>query len=118
MPPFAKSSKAHVPKSTEHLVSAMSAVLGVDHSILPRCVPSPAIPHPQSPSPELLENLCDLERWNGSYEESAACMKKALAICKERGDSKGIASALRKQAVAFYQFDDYVKAMELASDAL
>lgn len=87
-------------------------------TFLPRCVPSPVIPHPQSPSPELLENLGDLERWKGNYEESAAYMKKALAIYEERRASKSIASVLRKQAAACYQFDDYVKAMELASAAL
>ncbi|KAG9016565.1 hypothetical protein FRB90_003004 [Tulasnella sp. 427] len=87
-------------------------------SNLPRCIPTPALLDQTSYSPELLENLGDLEIWKENYDASAKYMEKALAIYEQRQDTKGIASVLRKQAGVAYRLDEYGRAKALASAAL
>lgn len=65
-----------------------------------------------------MENLGDLESWKGNYTESVTHLDEALRLYEEESNAKGIASVLRKQAVAAYRFADTTKALAIASAAL
>ncbi|KIO27683.1 hypothetical protein M407DRAFT_23112 [Tulasnella calospora MUT 4182] len=85
---------------------------------LPRCTPTPGNADHQTRSAALLENLGDLESWKGNPENSSAYLDEALRLYREEADTKGIASVLRKQAVAAYRISDYVKVRAIATTAL
>ncbi|KAG9016566.1 hypothetical protein FRB90_003005 [Tulasnella sp. 427] len=87
-------------------------------SCLPRCIPTPEVSNPGSPSAELLENRGALDIWKGAYDEASTYLERSLAMYKQQQDSKGIASVLRKQAEVAYRLDKYSDTRELASAAL
>ncbi|KAG8989277.1 hypothetical protein FRB90_002330 [Tulasnella sp. 427] len=84
-------------------------------TILPRCPPTLA---DQARSPELLENLGDLESWKGNYDEGLAYLEQALSLYERAGNEQGIASVLRKQASVSYRHWYPLRAMSAAFAAL
>ncbi|KIO20942.1 hypothetical protein M407DRAFT_29441 [Tulasnella calospora MUT 4182] len=85
---------------------------------LPRCTPTPAHLGHQARSAALLESLGDLESWKGNQEKSSAHIMEALRLYQKEADIRGIASALRKQAVAAFRISDWVKLRTIATTAL
>ncbi|KAG9022278.1 hypothetical protein FS837_006498 [Tulasnella sp. UAMH 9824] len=85
---------------------------------LPRCTPTSATADNQFRRAELLENLADLEIWKGNLVKSFAHLDEALSLYEQEADSRGIASVLRKQAVAAYRNDEDNKARDKATAAL
>ncbi|KAG8994478.1 hypothetical protein FRB90_000418 [Tulasnella sp. 427] len=84
-------------------------------TFLPRCPPT-LVDHTRSP--ELLENLGDLESWKGNYDEGLAYLEQALSLYERAGNERGAASVLRKQASVSYRHSYPLKAMKAASAAL
>ncbi|KAG8994723.1 hypothetical protein FRB90_000362 [Tulasnella sp. 427] len=84
-------------------------------TFLPRCPPT-LVDHTRSP--ELLENLGDLESWKGNYDEGLAYLEQALSLYEQAGNERGVASVLRKQASVSYRHSYPLKAMKAASAAL
>ncbi|KAG9040569.1 hypothetical protein FS837_000450 [Tulasnella sp. UAMH 9824] len=85
---------------------------------LPRCTPTPENDGHNTRSAALLENLGDLESWKGNHAEGFAYLDEALKLYRKEGDSRGVASVLRKQAAAAYRDSDDRKAAAIAATAL
>ncbi|KAG9022287.1 hypothetical protein FS837_006484 [Tulasnella sp. UAMH 9824] len=85
---------------------------------LPRCTPTSANADHQIRRAELLENLGDLEIWKGNLIKGSAHLDEALSLYEQEADSRGIASVLRKQAVAAYRKNEDSKARDKATAAL
>ncbi|KIO27645.1 hypothetical protein M407DRAFT_23076 [Tulasnella calospora MUT 4182] len=84
---------------------------------LPRCTPTTAKAKQQAQSAALLENLGDLESWKGNPEKSSAHLDEALRLYQDEGNTRGIASVLRKQATVASRCADYGQAAATATAA-
>ncbi|KIO15417.1 hypothetical protein M407DRAFT_35010 [Tulasnella calospora MUT 4182] len=85
---------------------------------LPHCPPAPETADRHTRSAALLENLGELESWRGDHKAAFARLDQALYIYEEQGNDRGIASALRKQAVVSSRVSDYPRLAKVAAAAL
>ncbi|KAG9018928.1 hypothetical protein FRB90_008121 [Tulasnella sp. 427] len=85
---------------------------------LPRCPPTSQDSTDHVQSAQLLENLGDLESWKGHYNEGLSHLETALRLYEQDGNSKGVASVLKKQAAVYYRHSYHLKALSVCINAL